>query len=68
MNPLLSKSGVLFLMKSSSEGRISSAIIPLCGDFDFLQIWQTSGAVLIGIRCRIKPLLHPLSIPSSVEL
>jgi hypothetical protein len=55
-------------MNSSRDGRINSAIIPLFGDFDFLQTWQTSGAVLIGIRCRIKPLLHVLSIPSSVEL
>jgi hypothetical protein len=29
-----------FLMKSSRDGRISSAIIPLWGDFGFLQIWQ----------------------------
>src|SRR2546421_8562802 len=55
MNALLSRSGIFFLMNSSRDGRISSAIIPLCGDFDFLQTWQTSGAVLIGIRCRIKP-------------
>jgi hypothetical protein len=67
MNALLSKSGIFFLMNSSRDGRISSAIIPLCGDFDFLQTWQTSGAVLIGIRCRIKPLLHGLSIPCSIE-
>jgi hypothetical protein len=56
------------LMNSSRDGRINSAIIPLFGDFDFLQTWQTSGAVLIGIRCRIKPLLHGLSIPSSERL
>jgi hypothetical protein len=36
-------------MNSRSDGRIKSAIIPLFGDFGFLQIWQTSGAVLIGI-------------------
>lgn len=41
---------------------------PLCGDFDFLQTLQTRGAVLIGIRCRIKPLLNGLSIPSSVPV
>jgi hypothetical protein len=62
MNPLLSKSGAFYLMNSRSDGRINSAIIPLFGDFDFLQIWQTSGAVLIGIRCRIKPFLRRLSI------
>jgi hypothetical protein len=50
-------------MNSSRDGRINSAIIPLFGDFDFLQTWQTNGAVLIGIRCRIKPLLHGLSMP-----
>jgi hypothetical protein len=68
MNALLSRSGTFFLMNSSRDGRINSAIIPLCGDFDFLQIWQTSGAVLIGIRCRVKPLLRGLSIPSSERL
>jgi len=36
-------------MNSSRDGRTNSAIIPLSGDFDFLQIWQTSGAALIGI-------------------
>jgi hypothetical protein len=39
-------------MNSRSDGRINSAIIPLFGDFGFLQTWQTSGAVtvlLIGI-------------------
>src|SRR5437762_14184677 len=56
MNALLSRSGIFFLMNSSRDGRINSAISPLFGDFDFLQTWQTSGAVLIGIRCRIKPL------------
>jgi hypothetical protein len=55
-------------MNSSRDGRISSAIIPLCGDFDFLQTWQMSGAVDIGIRRRIKPLLHGLSIWSSISL
>jgi hypothetical protein len=55
-------------MNSSRDGRISSAIIPRFGDFDFLQIWQTSGALLIGIGCRIKPLLHRLSIPVSIFL
>jgi hypothetical protein len=64
---LLSTSGIFLLMNSSRDGRISSAIIPLCGDFDSLQIWQTSGAVLIGIRCRIKSLLHRLSIPVSIR-
>jgi hypothetical protein len=68
MNALVSKSGTFFLMNSSRDGRINSAIIPLFGDFDFLQTWQTSGAVLIGIRCRIKPLLHGLSIPVSISL
>src|SRR5436305_1363532 len=48
MNPLLSSSGTCFLMNSSSEGRTNSAIIPLFGDFGFLQIWQTSSAMLIG--------------------
>ena len=41
-----------FLMNSSSDGRISSAIIPLLGDFGFLQIWQICSVVaawLIGI-------------------
>jgi hypothetical protein len=28
------------LMNSSRDGRISSATIPLWGDFGFLQIWQ----------------------------
>jgi hypothetical protein len=27
---------------------IFSAIIPLCGDFGFLKIWQMTGAMLIG--------------------
>ena len=67
MNALLSRSGIFFLMNSSRDGRISSAIIPPFGDFDFLQTWQTSGAVLIGIRCRIKALLHCLSIPVSLS-
>jgi hypothetical protein len=31
-------------MNSSSDGRINSAIIPLFGDFVFLQIWQTNDA------------------------
>jgi len=65
---LLSTSGIFFLTNSSRDGRISSAIIPLFGDIDFLQTWQTSGAVLIGIRCRIKPLLPRLSIPVSIFL
>jgi hypothetical protein len=60
MNALLSRSGTFFLMNSSRDGRINSAIIPLFGDFVFLQTWQTSGVVLIGIRCRIKPLLARL--------
>jgi hypothetical protein len=68
MNALLSTSGIFFLMNSSRDGRISSAIIPLFGDFDSLQTWQTSDAVLIGIRCRIKPLLRRLSIPVSISL
>jgi hypothetical protein len=38
MNPLLSKPGIPFLMNSKSDGRTSSAIIPLLGDFGFLQI------------------------------
>jgi len=38
MNPLLSRLGLSFLMNSKSEGRISSATIPLLGDFGFLQI------------------------------
>jgi hypothetical protein len=44
MNALLSRSGTFLPMNSSKEGRINSAIIPLCGDFDFLQIWQTNDA------------------------
>src|SRR5262245_54872732 len=60
MNAFGSRSGIFFLMNSSREGRINSAIIPLFGDFDLLQTWQTTGAVLIGIRCRIKSLLHRL--------
>ena len=32
------QAGCFFLMNSRSEGRISSAIIPLFGDFGFLQI------------------------------
>jgi hypothetical protein len=68
MNALLSRSGTFFLMNSSRDGRINSAIIPLFGDFDFLQTWQTSGTVLIGIRCRIKPFLRRLSIPVSISL
>src|SRR5437867_1211119 len=70
MNALLSRSGIFLLMNSSRDGRISSAIIPLWGDFVFLQIWQTSGAVLIGIRCRIKPLLQDCRYPleSTIEL
>src|SRR6516162_206097 len=54
MNPLLSRSGIFFLINSRRDVRINSAIIPLFGDFDFLQTWQTSGVVLIEIRCRIK--------------
>jgi hypothetical protein len=53
MNALLSRSGIFFLMNSRSDGRISSAIIPLFGDFDSLQIWQTSGALLIGIAAEL---------------
>jgi hypothetical protein len=34
-------------MNSRSDGRINSAIIPLFGDFGFLQIWQMTGAMLI---------------------
>src|SRR6266478_5613927 len=48
MNALLSRSGTFFLMNSRSDGRINSAIIPLFGDFGFLQIWQMTGATLIG--------------------
>jgi hypothetical protein len=40
-----------FLMNSRSDGRINSAIIPPCGDFGFLQTWQTSAVavLLIGL-------------------
>jgi hypothetical protein len=34
-----------FVMNSSREGRISSAIIPLWDDFGFLQIWQICSVV-----------------------
>jgi len=43
------------LMNSRSDGRINSAIIPLSGDFVFLQIWQTSGAVTV-LLIAISPL------------
>jgi hypothetical protein len=34
-----------FVMNSSRDGRISSAIIPRWDDFGFLQIWQICSAV-----------------------
>ena len=38
MKPLSFHSGTRFLMNSRSDGRTSSPIIPLFGDFGFLQI------------------------------
>ena len=39
------QAGYRFVMNSSREGRISSAIIPLWDDFGFLQIWQICSVV-----------------------
>jgi hypothetical protein len=53
--------GWCFLMQSSRDGRITSAICPSVGDFDFLQIWQTHVSLMV-IRREIKAHSPALSI------